>query len=146
MTDFALLGRYAVATAVALAAIYLLNIVLLMVADYTLNSGVAVLTAALPALYIGMHHAKVTGTALDSARMWRLAVMGILLNLAVGVGLMVAAALVTGVSLTALVSALNPALFAAIMVGVLVVYVLVARFFMGLGQRQELKRQEKAAR
>ncbi|WP_299686481.1 ABZJ_00895 family protein [uncultured Tateyamaria sp.] len=146
MTDFALLGRYAVATAAALVALYLLNIVLLMVADYTLNSGVAAVTAAVPALYIGAYHAKTTGTALASGRMWKLAVLGILLNVAVGFGLFALAGVLTGVSILSMISAFNPAVFGAIMVGVIVIYVLIARFFMGLGQRQELKRQEKAAR
>ena len=146
MTALALLGRYAVVAAAAVLATYVLNVVLLLVAGYTLNAGVAVVAVAVPALYVGMVQAKATRAAMDSARMWRLAGLGTLINVALSAMVFAVSALVSGITLAQLAASIDPRAFALILAGSIALYVLVARFCMGFGQRQELRRQEKTAR
>ena len=146
MTDLALLSRYAVVAVAAVLATYVLNLVLLLIAGYALNAGVGIVAVAVPALYVGIVQAKATRAAMDSARMWRLAALGTLINVTLNAAVFAVSALVSGIPLSQLAAGVDPGIVAALLAGSIILYWLVARFCMGFGQRQELRRQEKAVR
>jgi hypothetical protein len=146
MTDTQLLARFAIVCVLTIAALMVLDEILIRIADFELGNAANIATAIAPGIYVGQVYAQKTGEALAKGRMWRLAIIGTLINQALGILVMVTVLSWTEFSiadvLREFIAVLGLPLLAAIMAGALIIYALVTRYFIGLGQRQMLKAQE----
>ncbi|MEL7125751.1 MAG: ABZJ_00895 family protein [Pseudomonadota bacterium] len=144
MTDNDILKRYALVTLATMVGVYVLSYALEALAGISVGAGVGIVTAIVPAMDAGQTFARKTAGALDSGRMWRLALNGTFINFGISLALTAAVVVVFQVPMAALVATLGAVGLLIILALFFVFYLLSARVFIGMGQRIELKRQAKA--
>lgn len=146
MSDTQILKRYTVVTLITLAAVMAITYVLEVFVGVDAGAGMGVVSVALPALDAGGNYARLTGVALHKGRMWALAFYGALINFAVGILILSAVSLAFGQNLAVALLQVGWVVLVAVLLIVGVIYVLMGRFFIGFGMRQDLKRQQKQTR
>ena len=147
MTDAQILKRYAVVTAITMVALIALSIGLSVYAGYDMTAGAGIATVIAPALDAGGNYVRKTGALLDKRRMWVLAMIGMLINLGIGILIFAAVEVVSGEGLVRALSEPGVLFFLMISMPIILgLYMVVGRIFIGFGARQELKRQEKQNR
>ncbi|MEM8577087.1 MAG: ABZJ_00895 family protein [Pseudomonadota bacterium] len=138
MTDTQILTRFAVVTLIVFAAVTAIGFALRLLFEYEMGTGLGIVTIIVPAMEAGQTHARRAGTALGSGHMWRLSALMGLISAVLSSALALALAALTGTALPALPTGT----FLIVAAVVMIVYILAARFFLGFGQRLELKRGE----
>ena len=146
MTDLQISKRYAVVTAITMVALMLVSFALSVFVGYDMGGGVGIVSVIVPAMEAGSNYVREVGATPDKRRMWRLSFLFTLINLAMGVVIFAGFLIVSGIGLAALFGEIGASAMMGILVVVFGLYILVGRFFLGLGARQEARRQEKQRR
>ena len=133
MTDFEILRRFAIVTLITIAGLAIFRFLLEDVFGFGGGSSSAVITILVPALEVGQTYAKRTQQYLAPGRMWRLAFWFVIINGALGVA--VIAILWILAALPFSVDFLISPLFLTIALVFAGIYLLIARFFLWLGQK-----------
>lgn len=142
MSNAALYLRYLIVCVITMAVVMVITILLATFTSLNLGSASGVITAVLPALEAGQTYARRTGQPLEKGRMWRLSAVFTLINTGLGIAIFVGLAILEGGNFLASIANIGPLTLVIILLVVFGVYVLLTRFFLGLGARSELKRQE----
>lgn len=143
MTDSQILKRYSVVTVITLVALVALSLTLSALFNYDMTGGAGIVSVIVPAMDAGSTFVRNTGTLPGKVRMWRIAFLGTLINLSVGTVIFLLFSVATGENLAAVLGQIDLETTVAILSLVCGVYLLAGRFCIGLGARQERKRQEK---
>ncbi len=143
MSNSKILRRFSVACLLTMLAVMALSVLLEAFAELDVGAGVGIVTILVPAMDAGQTFARRTGGLLDKPRMWRLAFLFTLINLAFGIIIMLATMLVAPMALMPILSSVGLAGLLVVTLIIGGIYMLAARFFVAFGQRTELKRQEK---
>ncbi len=139
MTNTQIFIRFAGVTVATLVALAIAAGLLASFAGIDLGSGLGIVSIIVPAMDAGQNYARKTGSALSKGQMWRIAFGGFLINVLVSLPLVAIIASITGLDLTPIFEVLGIGALVGIGMVFAIFYILIARFFIGLGQRQALK-------
>ncbi|MFL4471275.1 ABZJ_00895 family protein [Tateyamaria armeniaca] len=146
MTDAQILKRYTVVTLITFVALILISLALDVLAGVDAGAGMGIASIIVPAMDAGGTYVRKTGTLLDKPRMWRLAPIFTMINFGLGLLILMGFSALSGFNIGVVLAQVGFVGMLLILVGVMGLYLLVGRFFLGMGARSEMKRQERTRR